>query len=61
MEEAGPMWTPEHINSALLDERAGKLENEEFKQVSGSSHPGSFLNVSCNTSYNIVLGSCPGS
>ena len=28
------MWNPEHINNALLEERAGKLENEEFKQVS---------------------------
>ena len=33
VEEAGPMWNPEHINNALLDERSGKLESDEFKQV----------------------------
>ena len=27
------MWNPEHINNALLDERSGKLESDEFKQV----------------------------
>lgn len=36
VEEAGPMWNPEHINNALLEERSGKLEQQEFKQVSTS-------------------------
>ena len=33
------MWNPEHINNALLEERAGKLESEEFKQVCKVSTP----------------------
>lgn len=31
--EAGPEWNVEHINGALIDERATKLQDQEFKKV----------------------------
>ena len=33
MEEAGPEWSMGHINNALLEEKEGKLQDDEFKKV----------------------------